>query len=376
MAIYYPIHVPLSLSVFIVCFVALAVITIWVLYNFRKRPYLFTSWFWYLGTLVPVVGLVQIGEQSMADRYTYLPSIGIAIGLVWLVGNEIQKRPALRIPLGVCAGVTGVIFLIGTWIQVNYWKDGLTLFKRTLEITENNWMIEQSYAMALEEVGDLDLAEKHALRVLEISPNRSDTCVLLGAVYLKKNQLDNAEMYLQKALQFNYNRPEDAYFYLGLVFTRQKKYDMAQEYLKRAMDRHFSPIMVLYALGEVYRDKGDFKQAFEMWQKVLTLDSTQTEAMTYLAWNMATCADPNQSNPSAAVEYAVQAAERTGYESASVLDVLAAAYARAGDFGRAVNTADRAIQIAEKKSLHDLIADIKKRKQCYEDKKAWVQEPR
>jgi tetratricopeptide (TPR) repeat protein len=374
LALYYPYHSIWMISA-LFCLMIFGVISGIAVRQFCRRPYMLTGWFWFVIGLLPVIGLVQIGGQSFADRYTYIPSIGPSVAIAWFIG-EISQRGLVwrRSAITLCILCLALLLCL-TWRQTYYWKDSLTLFNRTLEVTDNSWMIEQNYAVALEQEGQLDLALQHALRAFQIAGDQPKTCLLLGSIYLRQDRPEEAERFLQKALRLNADSPGEACYYLGLAYSRQNKYDKAQEYLKRAMESHFNSIAVLYALADVYRNEGQFNQAFETWRKILTLDSTQTKAMVYLAWNMATCADPNQSNPSAAVEYAVQAAERTGYDSASVLDVLAAAYARQGNFEKAVQTAGLALQKAKSKSFEELIADIKKRKQCYEDKKPWVQEP-
>jgi hypothetical protein len=105
------------------------------------HPYVLTGWFWYLGMLVPVIGLVQVGDQSMADRHTYLPLVGFSITLIWTVADAIRGRPALRMACGTAA-VAGLVLLVsGSYHQISWWKSSETLYEHTLSVTTGNYVI-------------------------------------------------------------------------------------------------------------------------------------------------------------------------------------------------------------------------------------------
>jgi hypothetical protein len=160
LALYYPYHSIWLISA-LLCLAGLVVISGIAVRQFRCRAYILTGWFWFLITLLPVIGLVQIGNQALADRYTYLPSMGLSITIAWIVGGISQRKQIWRRIVTTVSFLVLISLLCLTWRQTYYWKDSLTLFNRTLEITENNWVIEQNYAVALEEAGSMDLAEKH-----------------------------------------------------------------------------------------------------------------------------------------------------------------------------------------------------------------------
>jgi tetratricopeptide (TPR) repeat protein len=148
-----------------------------VIHSSRNCKYIAVGWLWYLGTLVPVIGFVQVGAQAMADRYTYLPSIGIFIMAAWGVGDLFTNRLAFahwrygKIAIGILAGLLLFILLIRTQVQVRYWRNSLTLYEHTLETTENNFIIHCNYAYALkEEKGRLDEAIKHFKKAIQINP--------------------------------------------------------------------------------------------------------------------------------------------------------------------------------------------------------------
>ena len=119
---------------------ALLAISLLVLKGARKYPYLPVGWFWYLGTMVPVIGLVQVGSQSMADRYTYVPLIGIFIILAWGLSDLTAKWRGRELWLGAIAGLGLVTLMTLTWYQLGYWRNAKSLFEHAVEVTENNFM--------------------------------------------------------------------------------------------------------------------------------------------------------------------------------------------------------------------------------------------
>ncbi|MCK4957994.1 MAG: glycosyltransferase family 39 protein, partial [Planctomycetes bacterium] len=130
-------------------FAVLLAITVLVLWLVRKRGYLAVGWFWYLGTLVPVIGLVQVGVQSMADRYTYLPSIGISIMIAWSFAELVAKRRTLRPAVTTAAVLVCLIMTVATHKQVRYWKDDLALFEHACKTAPTNYIMQNNLAITL-----------------------------------------------------------------------------------------------------------------------------------------------------------------------------------------------------------------------------------
>ena len=137
----------------------------------RNRPYLLVGWLWYLGTLVPVIGLVQIGGQQMADRYTYIPLIGLFVVVTWLVPSLMRWGFLRRIVLPVCC----VMLLVGlmklSWIQTGFWENSVSLFEHTLNVTERNKLAHNNLGLALRARGRFDEAILHLRAALKIDPN-------------------------------------------------------------------------------------------------------------------------------------------------------------------------------------------------------------
>jgi len=169
LAVFYPYH-SLSLLLAIACFVILVVVTVVVIYLGRRRQYLPVGWFWYVGTLVPVIGLVQVGSQSMADRYTYVPLIGLFIIIAWGVSDISAKWRYQKITLGISSAIVLTILLISTHMQVRHWQNSFTLFEHTLAVTEDNSITHNHYGAFLLEQSRFKKALAQFDQALRISP--------------------------------------------------------------------------------------------------------------------------------------------------------------------------------------------------------------
>ena len=135
------------------CLALLLAVTTVVILERHRRRFLLTGWLWYLGTLVPVIGLVQVGVQSMADRYMYLPGIGIYIIVAWLAGEAVAKLRLPKIVPAITGAVILVVLLLITRTQVGYWKDSESLFQHTLDVTTNNYVMYNNYGQVLKSKG-------------------------------------------------------------------------------------------------------------------------------------------------------------------------------------------------------------------------------
>src|SRR5262249_38771584 len=136
----------------------LIVISLLAVVGRRQRPYLFVGWFWFLGTLVPVIGLIQVGIQAMADRYTYIPQMGLLIGLIWSVHALWEGRLVRNVVLPICGIAALVCSMILTRQQIAWWRDSETLFRHAINITTNNYIAHLNLGVALEDSGRLDEA--------------------------------------------------------------------------------------------------------------------------------------------------------------------------------------------------------------------------
>ena len=170
LAVFYP-YSPLDDSMLqaIVLGAILIVITMTTLVLVRRAPYLAVGWLWFLGTLVPVIGLVQVGLQSRADRYTYIPSVGLFIAAAWLGAAVLKTRPGLKKPITAGAIAAVVICAVLTTLQTRYWKDTFSLFQHALAVTDDNPVAENNVGSEYLRRGDPEQARRHFEQALEIS---------------------------------------------------------------------------------------------------------------------------------------------------------------------------------------------------------------
>ena len=181
LALLYPLGNP-SPGTVLLALTVLVVITATAGVAFRQRPYLLVGWLWYLGTLVPVIGLVQVGRQFMADRYTYVPLVGFSIALVWAVSDAVEGSPALRRAAAALAGVVLIAMPVAAYRQAGYWKDTETLFRHAIAATGDNPVMEGDLAMILQREGRNDEAESLYRKSVASDPRDDENQANLGVM--------------------------------------------------------------------------------------------------------------------------------------------------------------------------------------------------
>jgi len=206
-----------------------------VIYLIKKAPFLFVGWFWYLGTLIPVIGLVQVGIQSMADRYTYLPLIGIGIMLAWGIPFLI-KREEIRKKILFPAGVVSIVILsFLTWEQCSYWKNSITLYERALKVTENNDLAHYNLGNALKDQGKMEEALTEYRETVRIKPSSADAHNNLGIILeMHFKKYDEAVYHYRQALQFDPNN-SGTHFNFGIALAKKGELKEAIEHFRQAI---------------------------------------------------------------------------------------------------------------------------------------------
>ena len=208
-------------------------ITALCLPQWRIRPYLIVGWLWFLVTLVPVIGLVQVGGQTMADRYFYIPSIGLFIALVFGL-SEIAKR--WRVAPSLSTGIAGAVLLTLATLtnaQIQRWRDSFTLFEHTLAVTPPNLQIEKNLGLAMGGSGRYDEAAAHFEKILQIDPNFYDGLVGMGVTRVNQDRLPEAIDYFQAAIRLQPDAPQ-AHVQAALAFWKQNRDQAALEEMRRA----------------------------------------------------------------------------------------------------------------------------------------------
>jgi tetratricopeptide (TPR) repeat protein len=260
----------------------------------KKYPYIVIGLFWYLGTLVPVIGLVQVGEQAMADRYTYIPLIGLFIIVAWGISDLFGKWHIRKIYLSVIAMMILSALTARTYFQIRYWKNGVTLFEHAIKVTQNNYKAHNNLATRLSPT-DLDGAISHFKEALRIHPKYVTALRNLGLALYKKGNYEEAALYFTKALNINPQKtdirmdlanifflqakhekaiseyteilktdPENAtaHHNLAYMLSVQKKIDEAEYHYKETLRINSKNEKAHYNLGDIMLKQGKLKEAF------------------------------------------------------------------------------------------------------------------
>ena len=234
LSIYYPYPDMLPIRKVILCVLLLTVITYFAIRLIKSRPWFLVGWLWYLGTLVPVIGIVQVGGQAMADRYTYIPLIGLFVIIAWGLNDLLAFRSHNKLVLTVISLVLVGCLSAVTWNQVGYWKSSETVFKHALAVTENNLIAHNNLGSALAAAGRQNEAYVHFSSALKINPKFVHANVNIGVELLRQGRLDEAISQFIGALKLDSDNAE-AHNNLGLALIRQGKVAAAVRHFQVAV---------------------------------------------------------------------------------------------------------------------------------------------
>ena len=323
---------------------------------FRLRTshrFLIVGWLWFLGTLVPVIGVVQVGVQSIADRYTYLPLIGGFIMLAWTVREASRVRAWLKFLLQMMSIAILVLCGIGAWKQVGYWKDSETLFLRTLDVTTDNWMIHNNLGVSYGKSENHRGAAFHFTRVMEIRPD--DELAQRNLIYSvqrmrEQGETELADLYsaIARALELAREEPgnPDWLFNLGIYFARLDEPERAIANFKEALKENPRDIEAHLRIGAVHQKSGDPTDALEWYRRALRIDSESLSALNTIAWVLATHPRDDVRDGSESIRLAERARIMTENLNPLILLILAAAYAESTRFDDAKTMAQKALDLA------------------------------
>jgi tetratricopeptide (TPR) repeat protein len=277
----------------------------------RRFPYLFVGWFWYLGMLVPVIGLVQAGLQMIADRYTYLPQIGLCLAMTWGIAQFASSRRRRRWICGVALTLAVMVLMGMAWRQTSYWRNSETLWTHAKLCTENNYLaynylgaalakrgevdkaiaqfqkaveIWQGYAeahgnlgSALAKTGRVDEALSHFNKALDLRPNDANAHNNLGAVLAGTGQIEAAIAHYQKALEINPVYAE-AHNNLGIASASCGRIDEGIFHFKKALEIKPDEALTHNNLGIALTSSGRIDEAIAYFQKALEINPGSVEA--------------------------------------------------------------------------------------------------
>jgi len=330
----------------------------------RTKPYVLVGWLLFLGTLVPVIGLVQVGGQAMADRYTYVPLIGVFVIVAWGAYDFGAKSPLLAAPILLALG-----FL--AWRQVGTWKDTETLARHALAVTERNHVAHDLLGMTFLDGGRFAEAEAEFRAALAIQPGDAEAASNLAAVLDLQGRPREAEEVLRAALALS---PTRAVLHQRLALVRLSLARLllhegdvvaAERQLALAIQANPGDAEARRGRARSLLLLGREHEAKEELEEVLRLVPTYSHARGDLAFLLATASDPALRDPARAVELAEEAARATQGRAAGVLDALAAARAATGEFADAIAVAEKAAALARQAGEVEIAARIEKRLAAY-----------
>lgn len=271
LAPFYPLPAEPSVIGAVVSLVVLAAIGAFAIASVRKRPYVLVGWLWYLGSLVPVIGFVQIGRQQMADRYAYLPLLGIYLALAWLVPSLVSDVNVRKRYLPIAAAAVIVLYAVLGFRQVGYWRDGVTLFRHAFNVTADNPTTRRGLGSALFRKERFGEALPHLERAARLDPNDAHAHYSLGRALEAVGRPQEAFTEYQAAVHLDEAYP-DAENDLGLSLVMQGQLAAAQKHFERAIAIDPSYASGYGNLGMVYARMGQAEEAIASCEKALQLD--------------------------------------------------------------------------------------------------------
>jgi tetratricopeptide (TPR) repeat protein len=276
---YYDIN-NIMISVAVLSALALAVVTA-VCWHFRKeKPYCLVGWLWFLGTLVPVIGIVQVGDQAMAERYAYLPVTGLFIAVVWLAGDAVANSPKIRVATQLLAAAVIVACAVKTDAQVKVWKDTVTLFNHVLEVDPRGGPPYLTLGMAYAKQGNLAKAEEYFESALAYHPNGPLT-LSYSAFYLmqthEQRYLQLAGQRLEQALRADPDYPA-ALTYMAEWSSLMGRPKDEETYSRKVLAAHPESIEARLYLADALQAQGKLDEAIEENRRVLAMEPDNYEA--------------------------------------------------------------------------------------------------
>ena len=295
LACFYPYPTSFPISVVLLSVTFLGAVCFFSFRYIRTAPYLAMGWLWYLITLLPVSGIIQVGDQAMADRYTYIPLIGLFIAIAWGIPDLLKGNPYYRYIIPVAAGATLLLLVILTFKQTGVWKDSIVLFEHAIAVTEGNYVAHNNLGSYLMGHKRFSEAASHFEKVVQIKPGDEKYLNNLGIALFRQNRYDEAMTYYLRAIAIN-PRFADSYYNAADVCLFSGRENEALEYYRKAL--HLRPgnavaennvALILMRLGKLdeaiiflraaIRHKPDFAEAHNNLAVVLTRKNQISEAI-------------------------------------------------------------------------------------------------
>jgi len=335
----------------------------------RERPYLTVGWLWFLGTLVPVIGLVQVGGAAMADRYTYIPSIGVFIAVTFGVCDLAGR---FQFPAKAVAAAAGLVLAACVMLaesQLRYWRNSETLFARALAVTTDNHVAHVNLGVALEQKGELSRALAEYRAAEQLAPELYHIHNNLG------NLLDNLGHPHEALIEYRWavllkpglpSLHNDA----GMVLVELGRFDEAQRQFKEAVRLDPAYPWAHFQMGKLRLKQGRAAEAIDEFRAALRIDPDNFQILAYTAHVLSAIENPEVRNGQAAFMLAAKAKALTGDTQPYVLDALGMACAELGHFDEAQAVAEKAIDLAQAAKMNK-IEPLQQRLELYRKHQPW-----
>jgi tetratricopeptide (TPR) repeat protein len=371
LAVFYPLN-PLSRPEFITAVAAMAVVS-WLVWRARhSSPYWLVGWLWFLGTLVPVIGLVQVGGAAMADRYTYFPAIGIFLAAALCARDGAERFQVSKSVVGAIAGLALAACLLLTHCQLNYWQDDIVLFSHAIAVTKNNDTAHLNLGFALEKASRKTEAMTEYRVVLKIDPDRVEAHNNLANLLDDSGHPDEAMNEYQVALRMD-PRYVAAHNNYGTLLVELGRLDEAMKQYADAARLDPSDWHPPYLTGKALLKQGRDPEAILYFRQAVKIDPNNPRVLTYLSQVLATDKNPQVRDGNAALAMAARANDLTGDVQPAMLDVLAMAYAETGQFTNAQQAASYALKLATAYDMTNDAVLIQQRLQLYQNSQPFRQ---
>jgi tetratricopeptide (TPR) repeat protein len=371
LAVYYPPPDEIPSLAVAVSLVALAGISIAVWRLRKSRPYLLVGWLWFLGTLVPVIGLVQAGSQALADRYSYFPLIGVFIAVAFGM-RDLANR--LRLPKSLLATMAVMVFagcIFATENQLPYWQDNKQLFLHDLAVTPDNPDAHFWIGTAFQEGHDYTNALTEFRKAEQLDPDFMSTHFMIGGLLKDLGKPEDALAEYHEALRIEPNNPA-VHDRIGLLLAEMGRYDEAITEFKIAAKSNASDQWPHFHLGKLLATQGHDVEAIAEFREALRIDPDNFQFLAYAAELLAASEDPQVRDGPTALAYALKANALTKNAQPFVLDALGMAYAENGRFDEAQQAVQRAIDLAGA-AKSDQLESLRQRLARYQNHQPWRQ---
>jgi len=338
-----------SLSAVFLSVIFLASVSAVFFWRRNCEPYLLIGWLWFLGTLLPVIGLVQVGNQAMADRYTYISQIGLWLCVVWGAASfaEKWKQPWLK-PVVTASAISVCLCL--TCRQIHFWKNSETLFLHAIAVTENNALAYNNLGGALLAEGKVDAAIGDFQKVLEINSHYAEAHHNLGDAFIQKGNRDEAIVQYQKALAIN-PRDERSHVNLGIVLYQSGRIEEAIAHYQKALDINPADTRAHNNLGLAFVQLNRMDEAISHYENALAVDPQNLEAY----FNLGNAFVQTGQFEEAIIIY--KKALELNPDDAEVRNNLGLAFYQSGHKTEAIASAQRALQLATAQT-NSVLAEI------------------